>query len=78
MLEAALLAIAAFISTNIDYALVLLAFFADRTVGARNVAIGQYLGMVILTSSAVVCALRPYAVPTRYVGFMGLLPITIG
>ena len=79
MLENILLAITAFASTNVDNAFLLLAFFADRTVDAMNVVIGQYIGMIIPTVTAAVLALlAASSLPSSYVGLMGLLPILIG
>jgi cadmium resistance protein CadD (predicted permease) len=74
MLETILLAITAFASTNVDNAFVLLAFFADRTIDAKNVVIGQYLGMIVLTVTAAVLALvAASSLPSRYISLMGLL-----
>jgi cadmium resistance protein CadD (predicted permease) len=79
MLETILLAITAFASTNVDNALLLLAFFADRTIDAKYVVIGQYLGMIVLTATAAVLALlAASSLPSSYIGLMGLLPILIG
>ena len=78
MLETILLAIAAFASTNIDDAFVLLAFFGDPRFKGRDVIIGQYAGMAALTIAAIVFALLAYAIPDRYIGWTGVLPILIG
>jgi cadmium resistance protein CadD (predicted permease) len=78
MLETVLLALTAFALTNIDDAFVLLAFFADPTLGARNVVIGQYVGMVFLSAAAAAFAMFASAIPDRYIGLMGFLPILIG
>ena len=74
MLENILLAITAFASTNVDNAFVLLAF-ADRTIDAKNVVIGQYLGMIVLTVTAAVLALvAASSLPSRYISLMGYSP----
>jgi cadmium resistance protein CadD (predicted permease) len=78
VLETILLAITAFASTNIDDAFVLLAFFGDPRLAARDVVIGQYAGMAALTIAAIVFALLAYAIPDRYIGWTGVLPILIG
>lgn len=78
MLQTILLAIAAFASTNIDDAFVLLAFFGDPRLAARDVVVGQYAGMAALTIAAMVFALLAYAIPDRYIGWTGVLPILIG
>lgn len=78
MLETVLLTIAAFASTNVDHALVLLAFFGDQRFRSRDVVIGQYAGMTVITIAAMALALVTYLIPYRYVGWMGLLPILVG
>lgn len=78
MLEAIFLAVTAFASTNVDHAFVLLTFFGDSRFRSRDVIIGQYVGMTILTLAAMVIALVAYVIPYRYIGWMGLLPILVG
>ena len=78
MLETLLLAIAAFVSTNIDDAFVLLAFFGDPKYRAVQVVAGQYLGMAALTTIALAVAFAALALPNGYIGYLGLLPILIG
>jgi cadmium resistance protein CadD (predicted permease) len=78
VLGTVLLAVTAFASTNVDDALLLLAFFADRRVRAGHVVAGQYLGMAMLTAVAAGLALLTWAVPARTVGLMGLIPILLG
>jgi cadmium resistance protein CadD (predicted permease) len=78
LLETAILALTAFASTNVDDAFVLLAFFSDPRFGVRDVVIGQYGGMAVLTLVAIACGLMAYAIPGRYVGLLGVFPILIG
>jgi cadmium resistance protein CadD (predicted permease) len=78
MLEPVVLAVTAFASTNIDDGFVLLAFFGDPRFKGRDVIVGQYAGMAALTLAAVAFALLAYAIPGRYIGLMGILPILIG
>jgi cadmium resistance protein CadD (predicted permease) len=78
MFESAILAVVAFASTDIDDAYVLLAFFASPKLTAGHIVMGQYLGFVTLVAVALVCSLLALAIPDRYVGFLGLLPIFIG
>jgi len=78
MLETLLLAIAAFVSTNIDDAFVLLAFFGDPKYRAVHVVAGQYVGMTTLTVIALAVAFVTLALPSAYVGYLGILPIFIG
>ena len=78
MLESVLLAITAFASTNVDHAFVLLAFFGDPRFRSRDVIIGQYVGMTVITLAAMALALVAFVIPYRYIGWMGLLPIIVG
>src|SRR5215472_1608619 len=78
MIEAVLLAVAAFASTNIDDAFVLLAFFSDRQFNVRQIVAGQYLGMTLLVAGAWGVAFAALALPTAYIGYLGLAPIGIG
>src|SRR5215472_2063095 len=78
MIEAVLLAVAAFASTNIDDAFVLLAFFSDRRFNVRQIIAGQYLGMTLLVAGALGVAFAALALPTAYIGYLGLAPIGIG
>jgi cadmium resistance protein CadD (predicted permease) len=78
VIETAVLAIAAFASTNIDDVFVLLAFFSDPKFKAHHIVIGQFLGIAALTAGAFVTSYCALAIPVRYIGFMGALPILIG
>jgi cadmium resistance protein CadD (predicted permease) len=71
-------AIGLFAATNIDDIFVLIGFFADRTVGSRQVVIGQYLGIIALVAFSVIVSLVSLVVAPEYVGLLGLLPILIG
>ena len=78
MLELLLLAVLLFASTNIDDLFVLLAFFSDRTVSAKSVILGQFLGIATLFAVSVGCLLAAHTVPAKYVGLLGFTPILIG
>jgi cadmium resistance protein CadD (predicted permease) len=67
-----------FASTNVDDAFVLLAFFADSRIRPLHVAVGQYAGMAALVGGALILSLITLAIPSRYVGLLGILPIAIG
>jgi len=72
------LAVAAFVSTNIDDVFVLVGFFADKQFRARDVVIGQYLGIGALYVISAAAALISLVIPTAYIGLLGLAPIAIG
>lgn len=78
LLETALLGVVAFAATNVDDLFVLTAFFADPSARARHVVLGQYLGIAVLTVASMACALAALAIPTAWVGLLGLLPVAIG
>ena len=73
-----LLSVAAFATTNLDDAFVLLVFFGDRRYRARHVFIGQALGVGLLVVLSLIGALVALALPARAIGLLGLLPIAIG
>ena len=73
-----LLSVAAFATTNLDDAFVLLLFFGDRRYRARHVFIGQALGVGLLVLLSLIGALAALALPARAIGLLGLLPIAIG
>lgn len=72
------LAIVLFASTNVDDVFVLIGFFADPTFRARDVVLGQYLGIAALFCVSVTASLLSLAIPRAYVGLLGIVPILIG
>ena len=72
------LAIVLFASTNIDDVFVLLGFFADPKFKARQVVIGQFIGIGALYLTSVAASLISLVVPPAYIGLLGLAPIFVG
>ncbi len=72
------LAMVLFASTNVDDLFVLTGFFADRTLRAREIVLGQYAGITVLTAVSVAASLLSLVIPRAYVGLMGVIPIVIG
>lgn len=70
--------IIAFASTNIDDLFVLMLFFANRQMRARNVVIGQFVGMVALILISIVASFVGLVVEQKYIGLLGLFPIYFG
>jgi cadmium resistance protein CadD (predicted permease) len=68
----------AFAATNIDDIVVLMVFFSSATFHARNIVIGQYLGIGSLIAISAFGSLLALVVPTYIIGLMGLVPIIIG
>ncbi|MFK0166671.1 cadmium resistance transporter [Rhizobium sp. NPDC090279] len=71
-------AIVMFASTNIDDIFVLLGFFADPKFRARQIVIGQYLGIGLLYGISVVASLLVLVIPATYIGLLGFAPIYFG
>lgn len=71
-------AVAVFVTTNIDDLLILAAFFADPRVGPRAVILGQLLGIGALTLASALAALLALAVPAGVTGLLGVVPLAIG
>ncbi|MFM0648002.1 cadmium resistance transporter [Paraburkholderia bryophila] len=78
MLSLALLAIAAYVATNIDNLFVLLAFLAEAGRQRRRVIVGQFAGSLALIVAATLVAALLTRLPTGYVGLLGILPIGVG
>ena len=72
------LGVATFAATNTDDALLLLAFFGDRRFRARHIFIGQALGIGLLVLLSLAGAVMAMALPERWIGLLGLLPIALG
>jgi len=72
------LAVAIYVSTNVDDVFLLLAFFADPRFRTRDVIIGQYFGIGVLYAVSVLASFVSLVISMRYVGLLGLIPIGIG
>jgi len=73
-----ILSLTLFVATNVDDLFVLAAFYADRRFRARDVVLGQFAGMGALVVASFVVSLATLAVPERWIGFLGLLPLALG
>jgi cadmium resistance protein CadD (predicted permease) len=72
------LAVTLFVSTNIDDLVVLIGFFADRRLRARDIVAGQYAGLAVLFVASVAASLLSLVLPKPYLGLLGVFPIVIG
>jgi cadmium resistance protein CadD (predicted permease) len=70
--------VAAFASTNIDGVFVLVGFFADPRIRARQVVVGQYAGIAALYAASGLASLLSIVVSPAYIGLLGLAPVFIG
>jgi len=73
-----ILALASFCATNIDDILVLVIFFTDKSSNKRHIIFGQYLGFTVIILISLLGFLVGVFFPTKYVGFIGFIPGTIG
>lgn len=78
MFELLLLAVLLFVSTNVDDLFVLLAFFADTTISAKSVILGQFLGIATLYAISVGCVVAAHSIAQKYIGLLGFFPILFG
>jgi cadmium resistance protein CadD (predicted permease) len=72
-----IVAIAAFAATDIDDLFLLMMFFS-RIYPARQVVIGQHLGIGALVSVSIIGSLIALVIPTYIIGLLGMVPIAIG
>jgi cadmium resistance protein CadD (predicted permease) len=70
--------IAAFVSTNIDDLIILMAFFATPRFTPFQIVLGQYIGMGSLIAVSLLGLLIALVVPRNLIGLIGLFPIAIG
>jgi cadmium resistance protein CadD (predicted permease) len=78
LLGTAMLAVAAFVATDTDDIFILVGLFSDRRLRPREIVLGQYLGIGVLTLVAIMASLVSLVIPARYVGLLGLVPIALG
>ncbi|MDO9592691.1 CadD family cadmium resistance transporter [Tissierella creatinophila] len=73
-------ALLVFISTSIDYLVVLIILFANQgTRGIKSIYIGQYLGTGILVGVSLIAAYFLNYIPQDLmIGFLGLIPLGLG
>jgi cadmium resistance protein CadD (predicted permease) len=70
--------VTAFAATNTDDIFVLMMFFSSLSFPIRQVVLGQYVGIGLLSAISVLGSLISLVVPTYVIGLMGLVPIAIG
>jgi cadmium resistance protein CadD (predicted permease) len=73
-----LVAIAAYAATDIDDLFLLIMFFSSRIYPARQVIVGQHLGICVLVAVSIIGSLIALVVPTYIIGLLGIVPIAIG
>jgi cadmium resistance protein CadD (predicted permease) len=73
-----IVAIAAFAATDIDDLFLLMMFFSSGIYPARQVIIGQHLGISALVGISIIGSLIALVIPTYIIGLLGIVPIAIG
>jgi cadmium resistance protein CadD (predicted permease) len=68
----------AFVATNIDDLLILIAFFANSSFPLPQIVLGQCAGMASLLAIGIVGSLIALIVPNNLIGLIGIFPIAIG
>jgi cadmium resistance protein CadD (predicted permease) len=82
--EASLLAAAlvAFVATTVDHLIIVTALFTTSRVTGRprptTIIVGQYAGFGAIVAISLVAAAELHAVPDRWVGLLGFVPIGFG
>jgi cadmium resistance protein CadD (predicted permease) len=71
-------AVVLFVSTDLDDLFVLLGLFSDPRFHPRQIAAGQLIGIATLFAISAVGSLISLILPATYLGFLGLVPITMG
>ncbi|MCG3419710.1 MULTISPECIES: CadD family cadmium resistance transporter [Oceanobacillus] len=74
-------AFAVFLSTSIDYIIILVVLFSKfkkQKNGVKNIGLGQYLGLTILIVISLLAASGLAFFSQKWIGLLGLLPIYIG
>jgi len=78
MISLILLSIVLFATTHIDDLLLLLSFFADRSVQRSAIVTGQYIGVILLLLGGLVASGIAVILPPLYMRLLGVLPLVIG
>lgn len=79
MIASILTSVFAYISTNIDDIFVVMILLAQAVKGAKGQVIaGHFLGVSMITAISMLGAFGLQNLPLKYVGILGLVPITLG
>ena len=68
----------AFVSTNLDDIVLLVAFFGDPRMRPRSVVLGQFIGFTLLVIASAAAARLALAAPRVLIALMGLVPLGLG
>ena len=73
-----IVAVTAFIATNLDDIFVLIAYFAHRDFNKISIVLGQYIGVSLLIFISSLAYFFKFIIPNSYIALFGILPIFIG
>jgi len=73
-----MVAVSAFVATNLDDIFILMSFFMLGDNNKINVILGQYLGFILLLMVCLLSYNFKFLIPTHYLAILGLFPIIIG
>jgi cadmium resistance protein CadD (predicted permease) len=76
--SAPLIAIAAFVSTNIDDLFLLGSLFVDAEFRTISIVVGQFLGMSLLVAVSILATVFTVTIPGEWIGFLGVAPLLLG
>jgi cadmium resistance protein CadD (predicted permease) len=71
-------AVSAFVATNIDDFVLLIALFGGRRLKSANIVIGQMVGIGLLVLISGVAALAALSIPPGWINLLGIVPLAIG
>jgi cadmium resistance protein CadD (predicted permease) len=78
MISLIALSIVLFAGTHVDDLLLLLSFFADRSVPRSAIVGGQYIGVTLLLLGALICSQFTAILPPQYLRALGFIPLALG
>ncbi|MBC1258699.1 cadmium resistance transporter, partial [Trichormus variabilis] len=75
-----LVAISAFVATNIDDVIILLILFSqvNSIFRCRHIVAGQYLGFIVLIIASLPGLFGGLIIPPNWIGLLGLIPMAMG
>ncbi len=68
----------AFAATNLDNLILLVSFLSIPSVRVGSIFLGFITGMLILTGLSATATLLPALIPVKYLGLLGIIPVTVG
>jgi cadmium resistance protein CadD (predicted permease) len=73
-----LVAVSAFVATNLDDLFVLTIFFGSKDFNNTSVVLGQYIGILLLIIISLLAYFFKFIIPMSYIALFGIIPLGIG